>query len=775
MKFSDFFRKNKSISAKKFKDETYQKELLAKAQTWYFENNQAYELVSKKLREEGLDKTQVAFLLEKLKQLNQNMTETFKEELDSGKVRVKIDPNQEALKSKEAVDKLIGFGAFQMDNGDFDNALELFDQAIELDDKATLAYANKGSLYSKKGDQEQSLFFYNKALEIEPSHKEVLQNKASLLQGMGKMEEAIIVFKTILEHHPNDLVALNDLGIYYGQKNQIDIALTYFERLLGVQPNDQDALYNTLHAFCVTDIEKAKSFHKKNLAHIQNDSLHHFVSTHLDQKGQREAAIQHYEELYQLTNDDKYIKLKGHFFYARNPEKAVEIYDQYLLRHPNDEEVKNFKSQLVGTPESEALFNFLYKYRMYIVRFATNQLNGNFSPIGAYEKSDGTIEGFLYYFKEQEIDFSAHEAVNRMRIEFEQRLRNQSIKSYTIYYHSQFNHDGNHRVADENFSAISIQHRVANEPEIFTAIPYSFNGQQYNFHITAGLTYPQHQQIWSTQLEPNKNYFEGAVELKKEDEKNEAGLEVRKKYEGRVGDLWKGIVGVVQHAEMVASNSMFEFIAVALANGSETEHGKICVTDWKDSAIHIKVVSEKETKHTITSFPVIKTKQSIPVKNKYINEWAHVDNVEARIQGNGRDIFRVGYYATDYATNRDKYLANINLNIKLSGIILSLDIHQPDPNDTQMSSDFCGYVPYENGSEDCFNFVGIVKDFKATNFMESPKFGGYILTVKLINHPEIEDFFTIDMFVSKNNMNFEEVKIGMQLTGLVLFQGGIEE
>ncbi len=779
MKLFDFFKSNKGINPEKFNSENFQKEILEKAEKAYFDNKQKYDLTGEKLKEEGLNENQVKEIIEKLKQLNKKRTEALNEELDTGKMKIEIKPSEGDLKpgqsKKDVVDKNIAFGAYQMDRGEFDNALELFDKAIELDDKATLAYANKGTLYSRKGNFEQSLFFYNKALEIEPKHNEILSNKASVLQELGKMDEAMTIFKTILEHHPNDSKALNDLGILYAQKNELETALIYFDRLLAIQPLDQDALYNKLNALCTINLDQAKVFHKSNIANIQSDSLHHFVPSNLDMKGQRAEAEQYYDDLYALTKEDKFIKLKGHFFYSRNPEKAVAIYDQFLERNPNNEEVINFKRQLVSTPESEALFNFLFKYREYIVKFAIMQMGGNFAPIGAFEKIDGSVDGFLYIIGDEEAEFSAQEAVTKMEQEFEQRLKAQSIKSYTIYYHSHFNNDNNHAVANDNLKAISIRYKSNEDYQGYTGIPYTFNGQQYNFQLIAGLTFSQHQQIWSTQLEPNKNYFQSREEITSEPNENEVGIQVKQKYEGRVGDLWKGIIGLEAHAEMQKSNSLMEFVALALSQGTKTKREDIIVTEFEDKEITMKVVSKEKDTNIITFLPVIKTTKSIPTSSSFINEWAHVHHVEARIGCRGRDTFGVVYYATDYALNRERYLSNKDLNIKISGIVYSLDIHKPNPNDDPpLSPDFCGYAPFKDGGEDCFNFIGILKGFKETTFLSIQKFGGYILTVKLINSSEMEDFFTIDMFVSKNNMNFEQLEIGMQLTGLVLFQGEID-
>ena len=43
------------------------------------------------------------------------------------------------------------------------------------------------------------------------------------------------------------------------------------------------------------------------------------------------------------------------------------------------------------------------------------------------------------------------------------------------------------------------------------------------------------------------------------------------------------------------------------------------------------------------------------------------------------------------------------------------------------------------------------------------------------DHPEIPDCFTIDMYVTPENMRFTELKKGMHLTGMFQLQGQIAQ
>ncbi|WP_345953287.1 hypothetical protein [Mucilaginibacter sp. PAMB04168] len=151
----DLFKKKKpAVDNQLFYSKQYQTEMLAYAQTVYFQKKQSYEAVTIELFNQGLSNVQIAELIEKLKSFNATMVTDFQEKVDSGEIiDIKIDPDDEDVKGKVdagQVDRYIGYGAYQLEQGNLDNALELLDKALELDDKATLAYANKGSLMPRK-------------------------------------------------------------------------------------------------------------------------------------------------------------------------------------------------------------------------------------------------------------------------------------------------------------------------------------------------------------------------------------------------------------------------------------------------------------------------------------------------------------------------------------------------------------------------------------------------------------------------------------------------
>lgn len=237
------------------------------------------------------------------------MTENLQRDLDSGKITdIKVIPNSEHQKGntdQDQVDQYIAFGAYQMDRGDLENALELFDKAIELDDKATLAYANKGTLYSRKEDKENALRFYNKALEIEPDNVQILENKMDLLfDTFFKPNEGefINTVKSILEINPEHPNALIYMIQYYHREQDNENALICVKKLFANYHEETVAIQLLLKTFHKLPQDKALSEFEKYKMVIDDSAKYQLLYC----KGLYLKGIEKYDEAiieFELMNE----------------------------------------------------------------------------------------------------------------------------------------------------------------------------------------------------------------------------------------------------------------------------------------------------------------------------------------------------------------------------------------------------------------------------------------------------------------------------------------
>lgn len=161
----------------------------------------------------------------------------------------------------------------------------------------------------------------------------------------------------------------------------------------------------------------------------------------------------------------------------------------------------------------------------------------------------------------------------------------------------------------------------------------------------------------------------------------------------------------------------------------------------------------------------------IPYATKEIVEWKHMNNSEAEIKGGGRKTFGFDFFPTDYASNRSVYLQNKEIQIHVSAIALDVDKSNVDQNtELKFSEDFIGYMPSSSlPRQTYYDFIGKIEGFEEIKLDNHTQ--GYIAKVKLINNDSDPNYFTVDIFMNKENMKIQTLEIGMKIAGLIWFQG----
>lgn len=441
---------------------------------------------------------------------------------------------------------------------------------------------------------------------------------------------------------------------------------------------------------------------------------------------------------------------------------------------PSDQTAPKAAPQSEPAATSE-LYPFISRYNEYIVGFITMQQRGNYAPISAYENNGGELIGHLYLGDESYM-LSAQQVVDRMKEGFEARLAKGEIRSYAIFYHSQFAGDGNHALADsqEELKAISIVFRFKDGPEGAIALPYRFDDDGVVYSGFAEFTAGENNAVFSTQMEEGKEYYQERISPQPEKVTNAAGIEVTVTNTKDTDNMWGGILGFNCLNNGNGLQLRMEYAALALA-------GEALVTGENDTTVflhdfgdvQLRVIKEGEKPRVIQ--PVVKTDYTIDVENKVITEWeGQGGNIEALIRASGRDTFGIDYYATDYAENRSLYHGKRKLDITISGIAFVLDLYkQNDDSELKYSEEFTAYMPTSQlPNYACFDFVGQIEDLRKTEVMGAE---AYLMNMRLITHTDQKDFFTIDVFVHPENMRFATPEKGMKVTGMLQLQGRIRK
>src|SRR3989338_2266635 len=135
-------------------------------------------------------------------------------------------------------------GVERCERGLYQEALSLFDEALEIDPKLAPAWYNKGVALGNLCRYEEAITCCEKALEIDPKYTSAWNNKGVALNNLGRYEEAITCCEKALEIDPKYTSAWNNKGVALNNLGRYEEAITCYDKALGIDPKYTSAWNN---------------------------------------------------------------------------------------------------------------------------------------------------------------------------------------------------------------------------------------------------------------------------------------------------------------------------------------------------------------------------------------------------------------------------------------------------------------------------------------------------------------------------------------------------
>jgi tetratricopeptide (TPR) repeat protein len=288
----------------------------------------------------------------------------------------------EELNAFEMSNKGVSFGNL----GKYNEALECFDRALDINPKYAKALLDKaiGLLIMERA--KEALECSDKALEIDPEYNIAWCTKGMSLRRLNKLEESIACFDKHLKVDPEYIMASSEKGMALLELGRFREAIHCFDKVLMLEPEKEEACYRK--GLCLANLGECKEAIAifDRILKINPESAPAWCGRGLSLNvlGKHEESIECYDKaLASDPNLSEAFVAKGMILnMLKRHEAAIDCYDKSIALNPQFENAWHNKG--------EALFDMkLFQKAIVCFEKALN-INPN-NTSSWYKKGDACV------------------------------------------------------------------------------------------------------------------------------------------------------------------------------------------------------------------------------------------------------------------------------------------------------------------------------------------------------------------------------------------------
>jgi tetratricopeptide (TPR) repeat protein len=129
-------------------------------------------------------------------------------------------------------------------NGEYDEAIVNFTEAIRLDPELADAYRDRGTCHAQKGEYDQAIADLTEAIRLDPEQALAYYNRGGAKLGRGDYEGAIADYDADLQVNPNHANAYYKRGYAWIKRGEWDKAIADLNKAIELNPQDASAHAN---------------------------------------------------------------------------------------------------------------------------------------------------------------------------------------------------------------------------------------------------------------------------------------------------------------------------------------------------------------------------------------------------------------------------------------------------------------------------------------------------------------------------------------------------
>jgi len=179
----------------------------------------------------------------------------------SGKIILAIHPNLVKRQTDQnvGISSILYYAIQCFENEEYDNALNLLDEAIEINPSNILSYNYKGDIYLIQKKYQQAIDQYEKAISIKQDFANIWYKKGNALLELGNLNDALSSYSVSVQLSPNSAKYILSKGIALEKLDKNDEAHQCFDKVLDIEPTNEQALQRKYES------NKANNDNKKSI------------------------------------------------------------------------------------------------------------------------------------------------------------------------------------------------------------------------------------------------------------------------------------------------------------------------------------------------------------------------------------------------------------------------------------------------------------------------------------------------------------------------------
>jgi protein O-mannosyl-transferase len=255
---------------------------------------------------------------------------------------------------------LLGFLTWRQ-TAEYHNLFALYTATLEKNPRCWMAHYNLGIVLSGQGEADQAIEHYRQAVALRPEYAEAHYNLARLLVERGQLNDAIAHYERAAAINPPDAAAQNNLGVTLFRIGRADDAIAHYQKALEIRPDYAEASCNLANVLIAKgDFEGAIGRYRTCLAVTSDqEEAQYNLASALLRTGRTEEAIVEYQKVLQMHPEsaDAHANLGIAFLARGRVQGAMAEYEKALQISPENLAALSNLAWLLATSSDPTLRN----------------------------------------------------------------------------------------------------------------------------------------------------------------------------------------------------------------------------------------------------------------------------------------------------------------------------------------------------------------------------------------------------------------------------------